>query len=269
MDFTAKYLTPDIKLSHYEDKFFKSDMLFEEHMLVWYVSGTTKIVQTNSIEVFGPGDIFLIPRHCMATVINYPKDGLAHQSVVMHLTPTFLKNFYAGLGIPQQQFRNNTIKRFDSHPLLESCMASLLPYFGLKDDFPENLANLKLTEAVSILRATDPDIDLILNNFDEPGKVDLAGFMEKNFIFNMPLEQFGCLTGRSLTTFKRDFKRIFGTTPQRWLTQKRLEYAHKLLSESPRKPVDFYLEIGFENLSHFSYAFKKHFGYAPTSSQLR
>ncbi|RZJ76456.1 MAG: AraC family transcriptional regulator, partial [Flavobacterium sp.] len=27
---------------------------------------------------------------------------------------------------------------------------------------------------------------------------------------------------------------------------------------------EVYYETGFENLSHFSYAFKKHFGYAPT-----
>ncbi len=42
-------------------------------------------------------------------------------------------------------------------------------------------------------------------------------------MFNMSLEKFGYLTGRSLTTFKRDFFKTFKTTPQRWLTQKRLE----------------------------------------------
>ncbi|MFP3591510.1 hypothetical protein [Chryseobacterium sp. SIMBA_038] len=36
------------------------------------------------------------------------------------------------------------------------------------------------------------------------------------------------------------------------------------MSEKKRKPVDVYYETGFENLSHFSFAFKKRFGYAPT-----
>lgn len=31
-----------------------------------------------------------------------------------------------------------------------------------------------------------------------------------------------------------------------------------------QKPIDVCYEVGFENLSHFSYAFKKHFGYTPT-----
>jgi AraC-like DNA-binding protein len=34
---------------------------------------------------------------------------------------------------------------------------------------------------------------------------------------------------------------------------------------------DVYLDVGFENLSHFSFAFKKQFGYSPTGvrSQIR
>ncbi len=83
-------------------------------------------------------------------------------------------------------------------------------------------------------------------------------------MFNMPLEKFAYLTGRSLTTFKRDFTKAFNHTPQRWLTQKRLELAHYQLTEKERRPVDVCYETGFENLSHFSFAFKKHFGYAPS-----
>jgi AraC family transcriptional regulator, exoenzyme S synthesis regulatory protein ExsA len=129
---------------------------------------------------------------------------------------------------------------------------------------PENIASLKITEAISILRAIDKEIDGVLANFEEPGKIDLAGYMEKNFMFNMPMEKFGYLTGRSLTTFKRDFKKTFNATPQKWLTQKRLELAHYQFVEKKMKPIDVCYEVGFENLSHFSYAFKKHFGYAPT-----
>lgn len=40
---------------------------------------------------------------------------------------------------------------------------------------------------------------------------------------NMTIEQFGHLTGRSLTTFKRDFKNRFDATPKKWIIQKRLE----------------------------------------------
>jgi AraC family transcriptional regulator, exoenzyme S synthesis regulatory protein ExsA len=264
MEYQAKYITDDIKLSCYEDKLFKSEIMFDQHMLVWFISGETRIVQAEATYLFKTGDIFLIPRNQLATIINYPKGGLPHKTVVMHLSTTRLKDFYANLNVKPRVSPAQKIRSFNNHPLLESCLASLIPYFDFTGPFPENIASLKITEAISILRAIDPDIDNVLANFQEPGKIDLESYMEKNFMFNMPLEKFGYLTGRSLTTFKRDFKKVFNATPQTWLTQKRLALAHYHLMEKKRKPVEVYLETGFENLSHFSYAFKKQFGYAPT-----
>lgn len=264
MEFQVTYITPDIKLSCYEDRLFKTEVLFEHHMLIWFISGETKIIRPEAAYVFGPGDIFLIPRNQPVTVINYPKDGLPHRSVAMHLSENRLRSFYAAADVrPALQVPSPEIRRFGRHPLLEGCLASLIPYFEVPGPFPENIASLKINEAISILRVADPGIDEVLANFSEPGKIDLGRFMEKNFMFNMPMEKFGYLSGRSLSTFNRDFRKLFGTAPGRWLTRKRLELAHYQLSELKKKPVDVYLEVGFEDLSHFSYAFKKQFGYPP------
>jgi AraC-like DNA-binding protein len=266
MDFHIKYITPDIKLSTYDDKLFKTETVFEYHMLIWFISGETKIIQADQSYLFKAGDIFLIPRNHLATVINYPKDGLPHKAVAMHLTTERLKEFYSKIDIEKQDKKQNPkIYSFQNHPLLESCLASLIPYFEMKDPFPENIASLKIIEAISIIREIDKSIDAVLANFEEPGKIDLAGFMEKNFMFNMPLEKFGYLTGRSLSTFNRDFRKTFEISPQRWLTHKRLELAYYHLTEKNKKPTDVFLEVGFEDLSHFSYAFKKQYGYAPSS----
>lgn len=263
MEYQAKYITEDIKLSSYDDKFFKSDIMFEQHMLVWFISGETKIVQADATYLFKKGDIFLIPRNQLATIINYPKDGQPHKTVVMHLSTETLRKFYAHRDIKPIPEKTAKIYHFHHHPLLESCLSSLMPYFDMKD-LPEDIASLKITEAISILRIIDNNIDNVLANFEEPGKIDLTEYMEKNFMFNLSLKKFGYLTGRSLTTFKRDFHKAFQTTPQRWLTQKRLQLAHYQLSEKKKKPVDVCYEVGFENLSHFSFAFKKQFGYAPS-----
>lgn len=263
MEYKAKYITDDIKLSCYDDKFFKSDIMFEHHMLVWFISGETKIVQADATFIFKKGDIFLIPRNQLATIINYPKDGQPHKTVVMHLSTPRLRDFYSHLNVKPQTLESAKIFCFNNHPLLESCLSSLIPYFELKD-LPEDIASLKIKEAISILRAIDKNIDNVLANFEEPGKIDLVSYMEKNFMFNLPLEKFGYLTGRSLTTFKRDFSKAFNTTPQRWLTEKRLKLAHYQFVEKKRKPSDVCYEVGFENLSHFSFAFKKQFGYSPT-----
>ncbi|GGE39920.1 AraC family transcriptional regulator [Pedobacter psychrotolerans] len=263
MEHISKYLTKDIKLSSYEDKLFKSDLMFVDHMLVWFISGETKIIQAESTFSFKTGDIFLIPRNELATIINYPKSGLPHKTVVMHLSSERLKKFYKKIDYKRQTQPHQKIYHFNNHPLLESCLASLIPYFDVESEFPESLATLKIEEAINILRLIDPSIDSVLANFDVPGKIDLVDFMQRNFMFNMPLEKLGYLTGRSLSTFNRDFKKLFNTTPQKWLTDKRLELAYYYLAEKKKKPTEIYLEVGFEDLSHFSFIFKKRYGVSP------
>ncbi|WP_345952686.1 AraC family transcriptional regulator [Mucilaginibacter sp. PAMB04168] len=263
MEHISRYLTQEIKLSSYEDTLFKSDLMFDDHMLVWFISGETKIIQWDTTFFFKTGDIFLIPRNQLATIINYPKNGQPHKTVVMHLSTERLKKFYEHADVKKASQPEQKIYSFSNHPLLKSCLASLIPYFDVKGAFPESLASLKITEAISILRMIDPGVDSVLANFDVPGKVDLISFMQRNFMFNMSLEKLGYLTGRSLSTFNRDFKKLFNTTPQKWLTEKRLELAYYHLTEKKRKPTEVYLEVGFEDLSHFSFIFKKKYGVPP------
>ena len=263
MDYTVDYINPEIKLSCYGGKLFKTEAAFDDHLLVWLISGETRIIGADENLVFGKESTFLIPRHLLATIINTPKDGLPHKAVAMHLSTKRLREFYRDREVfPKPSL--GKIRSFREHPLLRSCMASLIPYFEMQGTFPGDIASLKINEAISILRNIDPGIDHVLANFEEPHKIDLAAFMERNFMFNMPLEKFSYLTGRSLTTFKRDFHKAFGITPQRWLTHKRLERAHYLFTKNHRRPVEVCYETGFENLSHFSFAFKKQYGYAPT-----
>ena len=74
---------------------------------------------------------------------------------------------------------------------------------------------MRIQEAITVLRSIDQNIDNILSDFSVPHKINLVEFMERNYMFNMPLEKFGYLTGRSLNTFKRDFKEAYNTTPQK------------------------------------------------------
>ncbi|GGM95607.1 AraC family transcriptional regulator [Dyadobacter beijingensis] len=265
MGYEANYIHPELKISAFTEHFHKSDVLFETHLLVWIISGETKIVQGGQTHRFGAGDTLFFPRHELVTVINYPKDGLRHQSVVMHLSDKRLGEYYAKHRVDVQRVARPSFRTFDKHPLLQSCLASLVPYFDLHEPLPEALAAIKIEEAMTILRTITPEIDHILADFGQPGKINLADFMEQHYMYNLPMTKFGYLTGRSLTTFKRDFKRTFQTTPQRWLTEKRLDLAHYLIREKKRRPSEVYLEVGFENLSHFGYAFKKQFGYPPNA----
>lgn len=253
----------EVVLTCLSAKYLKNEVMLEDHCFVRIISGEVKIVQSDVSQVFGPGASILVPRRQLSTVIQYPKDNQAYKCVLMILKGDRLKDYYSRNPAHENISSTAVVKSYEQHPLIESYFASLMPYFELQDELPEKLLALKIEEVLTILRTIDKSVDTFLADFSEPGKIDLADFMEKNYMFNMSLEKFSYLTGRSLTTFKRDFSRIYGVTPQRWLTTRRLRLAHYLLSESKQKPVEVYREAGFENLSHFSHAFKKLFGYAP------
>lgn len=255
----------EIVLACFEDQPFQGEIVLEHHSLIRIVSGEMKVVQADRSYTFSAGDTLLFPRNQLSTLIKYPKDGRPYRSIVMTLTTARLKEFYSRNERSVTEPPNYRIVTLESNLLLESLFASLHPYFEMKEELPEKIIGIKIEEAIAVLHTVNKDIDSMLSDFSEPGKINLPDFMEKNYMFNMTMERFGYLTGRSLNTFKRDFKKAFHTTPQKWLTQKRLELAHYQLAEKNRKPVDVYYETGFENLSHFSYAFKKHFGYSPTA----
>lgn len=255
----------EIVLACSEAFHYRREIILEDHSLTRIISGEMKVVQADRSYIFGAGETLLFPRNQLSTIIKYEKNGSPFKAVIMRLSTSRLRDYYTKNEIELIQPHTYGILPLDKNPLLDSFFASLLPYFELENKLSERLILVKIEEAIEILRSIDKNIDSILSDFSETGKINLADFMEKNYVFNIPLEKFSHLTGRSLTTFKRDFKKAFHTSPQRWLTQKRLELAHYQLSEQHRKPIDVYYETGFENLSHFSHAFKKHFGYTPTA----
>ena len=84
-------------------------------------------------------------------------------------------------------------------------------------------------------------------------------------MFEFTLEEIASYTGRSLATFKRDFKKISDLTPQRWIMQKRLEVAKEKLRIEGKKVADVYMEVGFKNRSHFATAYRKYVGDSPAT----
>jgi len=95
--------------------------------------------------------------------------------------------------------------------------------------------------------------------------MDLVSFMQRNYRYNVNIDRFAYLTGRSLATFKRDFQKVFGISPHAWLMEQRLAKAHEILQTQGISALDVFEDVGFKDYTHFSYAFKKAFGYPPSA----
>jgi AraC-like DNA-binding protein len=91
--------------------------------------------------------------------------------------------------------------------------------------------------------------------------------METNITNNISVEELAFLCNLSLSTFKRRFVEIYGTSPSKWLLQKRMQLAKKLLRHYNEKPGEVYYKVGYENHSSFTKSFKRSFGITPKDFQ--
>jgi AraC-like DNA-binding protein len=156
----------------------------------------------------------------------------------------------------------------DVTPTVQSFFNSMISYFDLLQEPDPLLLELKFRELVLTI-ADNPRNSELISYFtslvQEPQAVSLQRVMEENYCYNLKLEEFARLTSRSLSAFKRDFQKIYNTTPGKWLTQKRLDHAMHLLTHLNRTVSETAFESGFENLAHFSRCFKQKFGVPPTA----
>jgi len=79
----------------------------------------------------------------------------------------------------------------------------------------------------------------------------------------MKLEEFAHLSGRSLSSFKKDFINTFNSPPGKWLQKRRLEHAKYLLELTDKNINELAFETGFENTSHFIRIFRQTYGVTP------
>jgi len=241
------------------------EQFISEFVFGYQVSGTMIMNDGNKEYIFEPGDVRFGRRNHLIKFNKLPPEGGEYKSLSVHFDQPFLRKLSMEAGYKAEKHINgNAVIGLKPHPLYKNYFDSLSPYTQLDGEDNAGLVALKLKEAILLLLKVNPEMKDILFDFSEPGKIDLEAFMNKNFHFNVDLNRFAYLTGRSLATFKRDFEKSFHLTPNRWLQQRRLQEAYYLIKEKGKTASDIYLDLGFEDLSHFSFVFKKKFGAAPT-----
>lgn len=158
----------------------------------------------------------------------------------------------------------------DNNAPVHAFFQSMVSHFESRQEPDPSLLELKFRELVLTI-SDNPRNSGLLSYFSlllqEPQAATLEKVMYDNYCFNLKLEQFAQLSNRSLSAFKRDFQKLYHATPGKWLLEKRLHHAMNLLTNAGRNVGEAAYESGFENPSHFSRAFRQHFGIAPASAK--
>lgn len=98
---------------------------------------------------------------------------------------------------------------------------------------------------------------------DAISKIDSGKFLSKkvnDIISAYPISQ---------PSFIAQFKKITGKTPSKYLNEKRLQKAKKLLLTTNLSVLDISLNVGYDSLSHFIKIFKKRYNLTPLEYKLK
>ncbi len=167
------------------------------------------------------------------------------------------------LNCPQdpKEFTATTVKPSD---YLEGYFHSMLTYFRGENRPPDHILVLKLKELLINLMNSDSLLTSYFNTLSESDRPTLREIMEKNYCFNLKLEDYAELCHRSLSSFKREFQQQFNESPGKWIVKRRVHHSANLIANTNLSISQVAFESGFEDLSHFSRVFKSTMGSNPS-----
>lgn len=269
----SDYLTfnySDVFFSYYFNKERYCTPMVHDHTLVYVYSGDFLLQEKNKTTVIHEGECVFLKKDNRVNMIKQPlfENGKPFRAIFMKFKRSFLRDFYQGLDknkIPTEVSKKVArITKLSQSPDITGLFQSMVPYFDSSVKPAEEIMNLKIQEGIISLLHMDKSFYQCLFDFTEPWKIDILDFMNNNYMYELSIEEIANFTGRSLATFKRDFKKISSTSPQKWLIEKRINVAHDKIVNENGKVSDVYIEVGFKNLSHFSKVYKETFGHAPS-----
>ena len=212
--FIASYFTDNCECGHSN----------AEHTLIYLCSGELEITDQGKKSTLHKGECAFMRRDHKMMLRKQIVDGEPYQSIVLKFSRGFLRNFYKDIpkeSLPEQAYRNKeSLCLLESNrPDIKSLFESIIPYFDSETQPSEELLRLKMIEGIYVLLNTDKNLYASLLDFTEPWKIDLMDYLNENYMQELTMEEIASDTGRSLATFKRDFKKISDLSPRKWLVK--------------------------------------------------
>jgi len=169
-----------------------------------------------------------------------------------------------------EECASDTIIPLEIEVNLRTYFQSIYHYFSNPQKPSVELLKIKFKELVINILSDSRNVPLAsyFHRLSRENGVSISEIMESNFVYELSLEDYARMCGRSLSTFKREFQAIYGTPPGKWLTNKRLQFAKWLLENTQKGVKEIAYQSGFKNPSHFSRVFKEIHGHTPKQVQL-
>lgn len=186
----------------------------------------------------------------------------------IHLHIGILKELYKD-EIPSFVKPNSStwyVQKIERQDIITHFIESLDFYFQNPTLVNDDLLKLKLKELILLLLQTKnaEDIMSLFSYLFSPRQVTLKDVIQAHLFSNLSINELAVLSGRSLSTFKRDFESQYNDTPANYIKKQKLLKAAELLITTDLSVSEIGYEIGFNDISHFTKTFKQHYHLIPS-----
>lgn len=243
-------------------------LFIKNDTLLFVVQGTIGISYGLDNYLLREGQMALLKRDILVGLEVTAEKVEGARLIVVHLTHDTLLDFVKTTQLstaPCEQPFSVTVDSMDER--LERFLHSLDLYLSDAGQAEEHLTKLKLLEMLFILERSSGLIFSQLLDLRRHYRGDITSAVEDNLMNPLSLSELAMLSGRSLSSFRRDFLAIYNMTPSAWLRQRRLQKAREMLLNTTMTVSDVCYTLGFESLAHFSRLFKNQYGYPPSRAR--
>lgn len=192
------------------------------------------------------------------------------KSVVFHLDPEAIKKAFDNkdldfLRVDKSKVAQDPALKMERNELMDSFVASMMPYFDKPQLAKDELLLLKLKELIYILSdfGNNVVVNQIIGTLYSTEEITFDEIISANLYNNLSIGEIAHLTARSESSFKRDFRKWYHESPAKYFKTRRLDKSADLLKNSTTPISEIAWECGFENPAHFSTSFNDHFGKSP------
>ncbi len=245
-------------------------MYLQDNLLLFLLEGSLKVTYGRQSFQAIKNEMILLNK---ATLITYQSSGNPLNNnlfycLMISLKDDLIKSFLTStdLKVIKQDFVGDLLSSVQP---MDDCLISfahgLDPFFKNVEKVQPSQLRHKMMELLYDTAICSDIIFQQILRLQQPVRADLREVIERNYASPIRLEDLAYLSGRSLSSFKRDFQQTFNVPPATWIREKRLNKAKEMLETTAMTVSEICYAVGFENVSHFSRIFKQYHGTMPTS----
>jgi AraC-like DNA-binding protein len=250
-----------------------SKIQLKQNLFSFLLEGNKSVQYAGKKVMINPNQFFLLSAGNCLMSEKIAAAGGRYRSVLFffdtELLSDFLNRHPSAIQSIQSKQTEEPFLVFEKDAFLINFINSLGIILASGQSLSSELQLVKLEELLVYIHGRYPELIYRIQHYNYEADEDLRirQAIEANIYSSITVEALAFLCYMSLSTFKRRFAKIYGSSPNKWLLNHRMEKAAQILKQSDRKASEIYLEFGYENLSSFIQSFKQVHGITPKQYQ--